>query len=79
MNNFFYFKEEYKRKKLRGDILRKNLNMVIVILVTFMTLVAIFSFKTKKVNTAVYDEYNNIQEDVGYIFDDYYNVNINFK
>ncbi|SEF39238.1 hypothetical protein SAMN05660865_00103 [Caloramator fervidus] len=53
--------------------------MVIVILVTFMTLVAIFSFKTKKVNTAVYDEYNNIQEDVGYIFDDYYNVNINFK
>ncbi|WP_146057652.1 hypothetical protein [Caloramator fervidus] len=59
--------------------MRKNLNMVIVILVTFMTLVAIFSFKTKKVNTAVYDEYNNIQEDVGYIFDDYYNVNINFK
>lgn len=64
---------------MRGDNLKKYFNIIIVIIITFVTLVSIFTLKAEKVEGVFYYDENTIEDEAGYIFDNYYDVNINFK
>lgn len=62
--------------------MRKHFEMIIVIIVTFMTLVAMFTLKSSYTPISVItfdDDSQSVDDDAKYIFDDYYNVNIKLK
>lgn len=62
--------------------MNKHINIILVIVITFITIVVLFSFKVDRSITSVNassfeNEYTkHIEKEGGYIFDDYYKVNM---
>jgi len=62
--------------------MKKHFEMIVVLIVTFMTLVAMFTLKPnyyRATMTTSDDETQSYDDEAKYIFDNYYDVNIKYK
>ncbi|KRQ87726.1 hypothetical protein ABG79_00531 [Caloramator mitchellensis] len=62
--------------------MKKYFEMILVLIVTFMTLVAMYTLRPNYSQATLYtldDEMHNYDDEAKFIFDNYYDVNLKFK